>query len=310
MSRVFAAFPGQGSQSVGMAKQALEQFPYTKIVFEKAEDSCKVLLQKLCCDGDLESLTLTSNQQPAILTTSIAFFEILKQETALQPTFFAGHSVGEYSALVASQALDLSDAAHLVRQRGLFMQEAVPVGEGAMAAVLRYPEEQLIAFCKAISTTYEFVTVANYNSKDQLIVSGHTSKVEEAMQKLKAQRVIVKKLPVSAPFHSPLMHKAREQMTPLLQTVQLASQTAPVYSNITGQPQSKYSMESLIQQIDQPVLWTQTINHTAEQEVDIHLEIGPGRVLTGLAKKSLPPSTKLLNCIDMVATIKELNSET
>lgn len=286
MQAMLAMFPGQGSQYVGMGKDLLQQFPYVKEVFEEAEDASKASIRKLCFDGPESELTLTYNTQPCILTVSYAVWKVLQAELGLQPNLFAGHSLGEYSAVVAAGKLRFYDAARLVRLRGQAMQEAVPAGKGAMAAVMKLSAEELEELSKQASTETESVEVVNYNSPQQLVVAGHKQAVERLAELLKAKKVRCVMLPVSAPFHSRLMKPAREFMAAHLEATEFLKNDNQVICNLTAKPVSDYGPSYLIQQIDSPVRWTQSIEMAQEMGASIFCEIGPGQVLTGLLRRS------------------------
>lgn len=281
-------FPGQGSQYVGMGKVVLENFPACKAVFEEAEDATKINIRKLCFDGPEDQLTLTANTQPCILTVSVATWQILKQETGLTPTFYAGHSLGEYSANVAAEKLSLYNAAFLVRKRGEAMQEAVPQGVGAMAAVLKCPESRLETECKTVSQNGKSVQVVNYNTEEQLVIAGHKVAVETVCKTLQAEQIRCVPLPVSAPFHSTLMEPARRKMEILLNATEFNQNPNKIIANLTGKVEINYNREHLIKQVDNPVYWTQSVKTAVEKDVKTFIEIGPGKVLFGLLRRSLP----------------------
>jgi [acyl-carrier-protein] S-malonyltransferase len=287
-SQVMAMFPGQGSQYVGMGKQLLDEFPYTKEIFEEAEDAAGIGIKKLCLDGPEDQLKLTANTQPCIVTVSVATWTVLKQERGIEAGFFAGHSLGEYSALVASTRIKLSDAVRLVRHRGLAMQKAVPEGKGAMSAVLSMEAPKLEAMCLNLSTDQDCVQVVNYNSPQQLVVAGSLNGVVGLEEKLKANGIKYIRLPVSAPFHSNLMAPARAEMTPLLERTAFSQASSYVIPNLTAELTKDYGPEYLIKQIDSPVRWIQTVEKAHMAGVKKFIEVGPGRVLGGLAKRILP----------------------
>jgi len=309
-----AMFPGQGSQYVGMGSVLLEQFPYVAKTFEEAEDASKVNIRKLCSDGPEAELRLTANTQPCILTVSVATWDVLKEETGFDPEFFAGHSLGEYSALVAGGVLSIGEAAMLVRRRGSFMQEAVPEGVGAMAAIMQTPGEELEKLCRELSEECgKCVEVANYNNPQQLVVAGHKEAVGRLVESLTAQNKRCVNLPVSAPFHSSLMAPAREQMVPLLTGAGFQKTAKKIFANLTGKVEESYTADFLIEQIDSPVRWTQTIENCAKLEMQRYVEVGPGKVLWGLARKTLPRrnSAELLatDGDELISTLKVLSSK-
>jgi [acyl-carrier-protein] S-malonyltransferase len=306
---LLAMFPGQGSQFVGMGKEVLTEFPKAARTFEEAEDAISVNLRKLCLDGPAEELELTSNQQPSILTLSIAIWRLLQEEAGLESDYFAGHSLGEYSALVASGKLGFAAAVKLVRQRGLAMQKAVAPGIGAMAAVIGYAHEQLIDLCRQESKAQDCcVEVVNFNSPDQQIISGHKKGVDHVVRLLGEKGVKCVLLAVSAPFHSSLMAPAREEMSPLLTAQHFAVNFAKIIPNLTGEITPHYEASLLIEQIDKPVLWSKSLSAAHQVGIKTYLEIGPGRVLFGLARKCLPSGMNLLHSHDLKACIGKIST--
>lgn len=287
-NKTLAMFPGQGSQFVGMGKEIVEQFPYTSQVFEEAEDYSKLPLRKLCFEGPEDQLKMTEITQPAILVASIAAWKVLRSEAEFEPDCFAGHSLGEYSALVAAERISFGAAAALVRKRGRAMQEAVPAGVGAMAAVMKVPAEELALACKEASRDGSVVEIANYNSPQQLVVAGHAEAVDRVIEDLTGQKKRCVKLPVSAPFHSSLMAPAREEMTEMLNATEFQQRSTGMFANITGSLVDKYEAQHLIEQIDSSVKWTQTMEASLEENIRTYVEIGPGRVLSSLARRMLP----------------------
>ncbi len=299
-------FPGQGSQFVGMGRDLFSEFPAVKTAFEEAEDAAKINIRKLCFEGPEEDLKLTANTQPCILTVSVATWRVLVNEAGLKPDYFAGHSLGEYSAVVAAGKLDLGRAAMLVRKRGEAMQAAVPAGVGAMAAVMNIPGDDLKVRCAKVSKTGSVVEVVNFNSPQQLVVAGHKTAVDQLCAALEAegQRFVI--LPVSAPFHSSLMAPAREAMTPLLNESKFVRNDTRVIANLTGKVEADYGASNLIAQINSAVLWTQTLETAQAAGCDTYAEIGPGKVLFGLARKTLAKGVKLLHTEELKKTIEEL----
>mgnify|MGYP001441057481 CR=1 FL=1 len=280
-------FPGQGSQYAGMGKTLSENFPLARQVFEEANDALSFDLSGLCYNGPEEDLKLTQNTQPAILTTSVAALRVIQTETGLNPDFAAGHSLGEYSALVCSGALDFADAVRIVRQRGFFMQEAVPVGVGAMAAVLGLGREPLAEVCDEAAQG-QVVSPANFNSEGQVVIAGHTEAVERAMALGKergAKRAML--LPVSAPFHCALMQPAGERLAGVLAEVEVNEMALPVISNVEAVPNQEAGRvrDLLVKQVSAPVRWEDTIRQMLDLQVERFIEIGPGKVLCGLMKR-------------------------
>ena len=299
-------FPGQGSQYSGMGKELVDNFNVAKLVFEEANDALGFDIAKLCFAGSDEDLKLTANTQPAILTTSIAALRVVQTETNLTPAYVAGHSLGEYSALVAAGVIDFSVAVKIVRQRGTFMQEAVPVGIGAMAAVLGIDANELDKLCQEASQG-EVVTPANFNSPGQIVIAGHTTAVERAIVLAKergAKRAML--LPVSAPFHSSLMAPAAQRLQEVLAEITVAPPAFPVVSNVEAQPCQDEALikDLLVQQVCAPVRWDESIVTMKELGVDGYIEIGPGRVLSSLIKRIDRPAS-LKNICD-VASLKKL----
>lgn len=280
-------FPGQGSQYVGMGKDLAENFNGAKLIFEEANDVLGFDIKSLCFSGTESDLRLTANTQPAILTTSIAALRVLQNETDISPSFVAGHSLGEYSALVCCGALSFADAVQTVRQRGIFMQEAVPVGVGAMAAIMGVDVEELINLCQEAAQG-EVVVPANFNSPAQIVIAGHKTAVERAIILAKergAKRALL--LPVSAPFHSPLMAPAAQRLKAELESVSLAPLACPLVSNVEAVPYQDESKvkDLLVEQVCAPVRWSESIQSMKDSGVSRYVEIGPGRVLSGLNKR-------------------------
>lgn len=295
MAKILAMFPGQGSQYVGMGKELCDSFDVARNTFSEADDFLAFKLSGLCFNGPEDELRLTANQQPAILTTSVAIWRILESETGLKPACFAGHSLGEYSALVAAGKLEFARAVKLVRMRGEAMQKAVPEGVGAMAAVVGVDPESLGARCEAVAADLGTVEVVNFNSPRQQIISGHKAAVDALVEALTADKVRCASLPVSAPFHSSLMAPAREEMAPKLEDTPLESNDTRVIANITGKLSLPYTIGNLVKQIDSPVLWTDTLATAVDDACDTFFEIGPGKVLFGLARKTVPRGMKIVH---------------
>lgn len=302
-------FPGQGSQYVGMGRELLSEFPETtKVVFEEAEDAAKLSIRKLCLEGPEDELKLTANTQPCILTVSVAVWRVLVQEAGIKPAYFAGHSLGEYSAVVASGKMSLGRAAMLVRRRGEAMQQAVPAGVGAMAAVISVAADDLTQRCKKVSRAGSVVEVVNFNSPQQLVVAGHKTAVEALCNGLETDGLRFVSLPVSAPFHSSLMTPAKEAMAPLLNETPFAKTDTRIVANLSGKIEPEYGARFLIEQIAAPVLWTQTLETAAHVGVDAYVEIGPGKVLFGLARRSVPKTAKLLHTEEIKKTIEDVKA--
>ena len=283
-------FPGQGSQFVGMGKALFEGSPAARAVFEEADAALGFELSRLCFEGPEAELRATANTQPAILTHSIAALAALRSSSPERlegAAFAAGHSLGEYSACVAAGALSFADAVRLVRRRGTFMQEAVPAGEGAMAAIVGLPADDVEAACREASGD-EVVSAANYNSPEQTVIAGHAAAVERASAACVARgakRAIP--LAVSAPFHSPLMRPARERMAELLEATGFADAAIPVVTNVDAEPVTRGALlrDALVRQVDSPVRWVESVRRLAAGGVDSGLEVGPGNVLAGLVRR-------------------------
>jgi [acyl-carrier-protein] S-malonyltransferase len=278
-------FPGQGSQFPGMGKALADQWPVARQVFEEADATLGESLSHLCFSGPEEELKKTANTQPALLTVSVAAHAVLRAE-GFQPDVVAGHSLGEYSALVAAGGLRFADALRLVRQRGLFMQEAVPQGLGAMAALLRLPEGKLDAVL-AQAAQGEVVSPANLNSPDQIVIAGHKGAVERAMELAKeagARRVVP--LPVSAPFHCSLMEPARQNLQPMLDATEFSDLAIPLVNNVDAKllRSGAEARTGLSRQIPGAVRWTDSIRVLAAEGVTKCVEVGAGAVLTGLLR--------------------------
>ncbi|MFP3392865.1 ACP S-malonyltransferase [Brevibacillus sp. SIMBA_040] len=303
MGKIAFVFPGQGSQFVGMGQALAEQSPAARQVFEEADAALGFSLSQLCFEGPEEELKLTANTQPAILTASIAVLAALKEkQPGFSPAFVAGHSLGEYSALVAAGALSFADAVKTVRSRGQFMEEAVPAGQGAMAAVLNIDRAALHAVCEEVTVSGHPVQLANLNSPGQIVISGSAEGVKLAGEQAKAagaKRVLP--LNVSGPFHSSLMQPAADKLKAVLANVSVQDAAVQVVANVTARPvtESATIVDSLIQQVSAPVLWEDSVQWMVEQGVTTFVEIGPGKVLAGLIKKIAPAETTILSVQDM-----------
>jgi [acyl-carrier-protein] S-malonyltransferase len=279
-------FPGQGSQTVGMGKALHDAFPEAKAVFDEADEALGEKLSKLCFEGPEDQLKLTANTQPAILTVSIAALRVLEKRVAA-PAFVAGHSLGEYSALVAAGSLGLADAVRSVRARGTFMQEAVPAGVGAMSAVLGLTPE-VVKRCCDEAAEGEVVAPANYNSPEQTVIAGNAKAVERAgarCQAAGAKRVLP--LPVSAPFHCALMQPVKPRLEAVLGKVQVGDLRVPVVTNVEARPNRDRArvVPVLIEQVTGAVRWIETVEELKRQGVKKVVEVGPGKVLCGLVKR-------------------------
>ncbi len=306
MSKIAFIFPGQGSQYPGMGKELSDNFPVARHIFEEADDALGLKLSAICFSGSDEDLKLTANTQPAILTASIAVLRVVEQETGLKPDYLAGHSLGEYSALVCSGAINFADAVKTVRARGTFMQEAVPVGTGSMAAMLSVEKDALEEICRDAAQG-DVVSPANFNSPGQIVIAGSVSAVARAIE-LAKERGFKKSmlLPVSAPFHCALMKPAAERLAAVLDVISYGDMLAPVVSNVEAAANSDKGRvrDLLVSQVCAPVLWEQSVSAMAALEVTRFIEIGPGKVLSGLVKR-ITKEVATANVEDL-ATLKTL----
>ena len=280
-------FPGQGSQSVGMGKDLYDNFLVAKQIFEEADDALQFKLSEMCFAGTAEDLALTANTQPAILTVSIAAFRALKNEGFPAPSFVAGHSLGEYSALVAANALSFADAVKTVRKRGTYMQEAVPIGTGAMAAILGLDLETIENACREAANG-QVCSPANINSPLQTVIAGNAEAIDRAIEILKergAKRAI--KLNVSAPFHCELMLPAQERLAKDLQGINFFDLSVPIIENVSAQANTNGEKvgEALTEQVSKPVRWAQSIEKLIGNGVETFVEVGAGKILSGLIKQ-------------------------
>src|SRR6476646_2087258 len=285
-SSIAFLFPGQGSQSVGMGKDLFDHYPAARATFDEADEALGTKLSQLCFEGPEEQLKLTENTQPAILTVSVAAWRVLS-EKGIKPAFAAGHSLGEYSAHVAAGTISFADALRTVKRRGRYMQEAVPVGAGAMAAILGLDAEGVARAC-AEAAQGEVVTPANLNAPGQIVIAGHTAAVTRASERAKAlgaKRAVP--LPVSAPFHCPLMKPAEERLAPELRALQTHDPAFPVIANVDAQPKTTAAdaIEALVRQVSSPVRWEDVVKRLIADGARTFVELGPGAVLAGLIKK-------------------------
>ncbi|GAA4871318.1 ACP S-malonyltransferase [Paenibacillus vulneris] len=287
MGKVAFVFPGQGAQAVGMGRDIYESDPAAKAIFDRADQALGYSLSSLIFDGPDSELKITYHTQPALLTTSVAYLELFKSK-GLQPDYLAGHSLGEYSALVAAGVLSFEDAVRTVRARGEFMDQAVPSGQGAMAAVLGGEREALQKLCSEVSKEAGVVELANLNCPGQIVISGSKEGVQAIVERGKeigAKRVIP--LEVSGPFHSSLMKPASERLSDVLSAVPMQTASVPVVANVTARPvqEPESIRELLVEQVHSSVLWEDSVAWLIEQGVDTFVEIGSGTVLAGLIKK-------------------------
>ena len=290
-------FPGQGSQYIGMGSKWGEKYPYVKEFFARADQALGFSLSKLCFEGPDTELVKTEFTQPAILTTSVAMFEILKREKNVEFSYVAGHSLGEYSALVAAGALNFEEAVKIVNLRGRLMQKAVPVGMGKMAAVIRCDENVLNEEIKKADPSGNELSAANYNSDEQIVVSGSAEAVDRLLASLKEAKIKAIPLNVSAPFHSPLMRTIVPEFTEALRKLNISALNRPYVANIDARVHSDSSViiDNLAKQIPGSVRWKQTISTLADAGVNRAIEVGPGKVLSGLCGKM----AKSFECVSM-----------
>jgi [acyl-carrier-protein] S-malonyltransferase len=280
MGKVAFVFPGQGSQSVGMGKAAFESEPLARETFEAADEALDIPLSRLCFEGPDSELRLTTNTQPALLTVSIALYRALGE----RPDVVAGHSLGEYSANVAAGTLPFAEAVKLVRVRGAYMQEAVPVGKGAMAAVLG---GELAAIERVCAEASGVVQPVNYNSPGQLVIAGEAEALQAVTPVLKELGCKVVSIPVSAPFHSSLMKPAEERLAVHLREASFAEPSAAIYVNVdaVAVTAGAAAREALIRQVSRPVRWQESVERMRQEGVTLFVEVGPGKVLAGLLKR-------------------------
>lgn len=297
-------FPGQGSQYKGMGKDFYENFPEARKIFEEADKYLNFSLSKIIFEGTEDQLKRTEITQPAILTVSVAIYEVFRKEN-IKPSFVAGHSLGEYSAIVAAEGMDFKDAVRTVHFRGKFMQEAVPEGQGAMAAIISDKLEEIEEALNQAQTE-GCVVVANYNAPNQYVISGKKEAVDMAVKIIK-EKNIGKAIPlkVSAPFHSPLMEIAGVRLKAILDNLNFKDLKFPLINNVDAEivVEKERVRDGLIRQVPSPVKWTQSILKLKEEGVQNFLEIGPGKVLTGLLEKIYPQAKGFF--INDVNTLKE-----
>lgn len=279
-------FPGQGSQYAGMGKSLCENFKAARETFEEADEALGFKISGLCFSGPDADLKLTYNTQPAILTTSIAALRVLSSETPLKPSLLAGHSLGEYTALVASEALTFWDAVRLVRARGRYMDEAVPAGTGGMAAILGMERDKVENLCREASKG-EVVAPANFNCPGQIVISGHAGAVTRAVDLAKEWGAKAIPLPVSAPSHSPLMEPAGERLSKEIEKIEMRDLIYPVISNAEADfyPSRERVADLLVKQLSHPVRWEESVAKAVSDGTEAFIEIGPGKVLCGLLKR-------------------------
>ena len=307
MNKLAFVFPGQGAQTVGMGKEFYENYDVAKRLFQEADEALGYSIMKMCFEGPEEDLRLTANTQPAILTISVIAHEVLKEQ-GVQPEIVGGHSLGEYSALVAAGVLSFQDAVLLVHKRGAFMQEAVPVGEGGMAAVIGLERDKIVEICTQVSAESP-VQAVNFNCPGQVVVAGATAGVDKAVELLSAAgaRKCVK-LPVSAPFHSTLMKPAADKLAVELGKVEIRDAQIPVVTNVTGTIETKAEeiKKNLILQAASPVKWEDCVAAMQQFGADVFVEAGPGKTLCGFNKR-IDRKIKSLNVENLASLQKTLD---
>ncbi|WP_337610614.1 ACP S-malonyltransferase [Mitsuokella jalaludinii] len=308
MNKLAFVFPGQGAQAVGMGKDLFDQHDVAKRLFAEADEALGYSIKDMCFEGPADDLKLTANTQPAILTVSVIVNEILK-EHGVQPDVAGGHSLGEYSALVAAGVLSFKDAVALVHKRGQYMQEAVPVGEGGMAAIIGLDDETIAAACEKATKEAGEVQPVNFNCPGQTVIAGTTKGVEKAVEELKAagaKKAVI--LPVSAPFHSTLMKPAAEKLADELAKVTIHDAAFPVVSNYTGELETKAEeiKANLVAQADHPVRWITCVKTMQAFGADTFVEAGPGKTLCGFNRR-IDRSIKSLNVENLESLQKTLD---
>src|SRR5271169_5294217 len=298
MSKLAFLFPGQASQYCGMGRDLAEHFPESKAVFDEADSALGFSITHTCFEGTEEALRQTENTQPAILTASTAAYRALEKQ-GITPDFVAGHSLGEYSALVAAGGLDFATAVKVVHGRGRYMQEAVPAGEGAMAAILGLAPAEVADICKK-AADHQIVSPANLNSPEQTVISGNAAAVKRAVEiasQSGAKRAVI--LPVSAPFHCALMMPAQQRLEPDLRAAKFSALRFPLITNVDAEAinTGDEARDALIRQVTQPVRWLDSVHEMIEGGVTVFVEVGPGKVLTGLLRQ-IDRSVRALNVED------------
>jgi [acyl-carrier-protein] S-malonyltransferase len=310
MSKLAYLFPGQASQYAGMGRDLSDNFPESKVVFDEADATLGFALSKLCFEGSEEELKLTENTQPAIFTVSIAALRAIEKR-GIAPDFVAGHSLGEFSGLVAAGALDFATGVKLLRKRGQYMQEAVPRGEGAMAAIMGLSPSDVAEICKK-AADHDVVSSANLNSPEQIVISGNAAAVKRAVEiasQSGAKRAVM--LPVSAPFHCALMEPAQKKLEPELRAAAFSALRIPLITNVDAEAitSGEEARDALIRQVTMPVRWLDSIRELIDQGVNIFVEVGPGKVLCGLLRQ-IDRSVRCFNVEDAASLSSTLEKIT
>lgn len=306
-------FPGQGSQSIGMMSEFVDQYSEVKDLFSRASDALGYDLARIMAEGPVEELNKTECTQPAMLTAGVAAWKVLRMNTEQKPVLLAGHSLGEYTALVCSGALKFEDAVKLVAERGRLMQNAVPEGVGAMAAILGLDDDQVRSVCEQASSADLVAQAVNFNSPGQVVIAGHNDAVEKAMElakEAKAKRAL--KLPVSVPSHSSLMIEAAQQLGEVLAGIEIGTPDIPVLQNVDAKAHSSADeiKQCLQQQLHNPVLWVDTVQNLIADGIDTIVECGPGKVLAGLNKRiDKSASNYTIDSIDNFTAFKDALGE-